>query len=179
MPKAKVTPVSKPEIDTDENETIKEQTAWQTYRRGERFYFQTSDGVELELMPIPPMVYNLFRSQIMKSEPPPPIVEIRKAGKPVTTPDYQDEDYQRSRNLWFVDVLTQLQAFVLSYIATEPPSDFVENEYIMANRKVQWIAGILPTEKELQALQDAITDITMPSEEGIADSENKFPDVSE
>jgi hypothetical protein len=121
-----------------------------------------------------------------KDKPQPPWVEMEVRGglrKRERNPD--DPDYRAELKKWESSRGSRLMQYVLcNGVIGEPPADFADEyeAYIdidnPAEVKMLWIGTLLNNE-ESEALTNAIVEMTTPTEEGIAQSEETFQDDSE
>ena len=132
-------------------------------------HFITSQGIDLTLKPIGPVVIRRWDIEYKKQnpEPQPPVTTLENGQKVAAT---NDPEYQRLKEKWESDFLTEQYNFIFAYgVRTGPPDDWeypfpfdVKDE----DPKLLWLETILLAD-DLEGLAEAILSITVPTETAI------------
>lgn len=155
-----------------------------------RYYFRCSTGVILYLRRIPEKKFLRFQSAWKQSNPAPvpPQHEIKRARRMVWVDNTNDPYFKMQIDLWQAD----LGSAILDYasqqaVINDPPKDYQPDEIISGLYqemtpnliKCMWIEDQLIAENESDAFFEAIKSIGNATEQGIAESTERFPSTSE
>ena len=144
-----------------------------------------SDGTSVELKPIPPLLINMVNSST-KGKPRPPKIEVEYAnGRKVLEDNPNDPTYLEQLDQWNQD--KQLRLLKLIYVQGVAGSFYdlagVDDMMIVEHLTVEnfdnptdedykyvYIAGKLLSSDHIEAFQNAVLQLTVPTQDAIEDS---------
>lgn len=146
-------------------------------------HYVTQKGVTLTLVPVNPAMLQGLSD--LESRPEPPLIEVTIAGKHKQWITHYDSDgYQAALAAW--QNREQFRIMVLTFcmgIADDPPAKWVkeslrympELEGKDRELKYRWVMSSIDME-EMGSLMEALTGQTMPTQAGLEEAANSFPD---
>lgn len=150
--------------------------------------FTLPSGVELKLKPIPPFIFMAVLSNA-KDKPAVPYHEVRIAGKIKSEPNYYDEnylkaveDYEQQRNmkvmrlLFTEGVVGAVEDYIKDKDKIKDIKRLVESvygeDYSDDDYKYIWLSTELPDDTVAEQFQDAVQQLSSPTEDAIEDSKS-------
>lgn len=139
-------------------------------------------GVVLELKPVPDYLLE-FALNDDTGRPSPPVVLVKMPnGQTRKESNSFDPKYQRDLQVWETRRNMKMYRLLVSEgIITDPPADWIEGEKLrhyfpgmsVEDMRYMWISKIVDP-NELEDLTKAIAGQTVPTQEGLEESERKF-----
>lgn len=152
-------------------------------------------GTVVYLKGVSPFLLQAIMSN-SNGKPQPPFIEVEIARKKKSQPNYNDPDYKAALELWESEKSVKIVRLLTTKAILGSVEDYVSDESKMAeyqemaslvwdidysddDLKYTWLADELANPDDFEAFQEAVQQLTMPTEDAVAESSKSSDSDSE